>query len=89
MSPDQYRPTILTEDNFPDCPHCGCTKGTLGRLVRYADGTIVCNDCLAHMFFSPTEKPMADPTAKTKEQRMGLPLSAKQVRDAARKANPK
>jgi uncharacterized Zn finger protein (UPF0148 family) len=79
----------IENDHFRNCPACGSLQGAQARLIEYADGTIVCNACHGHMFFSPTEKPMADPQAQTKEQRSGVPPSAKQVRDAKQKANPK
>jgi hypothetical protein len=79
----------IERDHFRNCPKCGSLQGANARLIEYSDGTVVCAECHGHMFFSPTEKPMANPNLPTKEQLGGLPPSAKQVRDAKQKANPK
>lgn len=76
-------------DDRPTCPACGSKRGDHMRLLCYEDGTVICNVCHGHMFYSPTEKPMSDPNAITKEQKRGLPPSDKQVRDATQARNLK
>jgi hypothetical protein len=46
------------DDSFPACPRCGCEPGTSGRLLRYPDGSVLCNDCQGWWFVRAETRPV-------------------------------